>query len=142
MRDLANNLQVVKTSEITLSGTTAATSQKFDLSGFNAAAIVIATGTVTDAGTSAGFTVKLQESDNNSTWNDVAVSDVAGDNVSAKVTSDSDDDKLVTSISYIGNKRYVRVSGVGSTGTNAKVYALAILGAPNYAPTTVIGSAS
>lgn len=80
-----------------------------DLSGYNAAMVLWNVGTITD-GT---HTPKLQESDDNSTFTDVAAADLSGSH--AALTSST-----LQEIGYIGRARYVRavitVSGSPSTG--------------------------
>lgn len=116
MRDLKSNIATAHGDVATLSGTTPSTGNICDLRGFDAAALVVQTGTVTDAGATAGFTVKVQESD---TTVDGDFTDVSGATLS--VTDDADDDQAVGVIGYTGSKRYVRCVSTGTTGTNATV---------------------
>jgi hypothetical protein len=44
-------------------------------------------------------------------------------------------------LGYNGNKRYIRVNYVGTSGTNAIVTTVGRLGRPHVAPTTYIGTA-
>ena len=49
--------------------------------------------------------------------------------------------KLIGGIGYIGNKRYVRMNAVGTTGSDATVDVYAMLGEPAQAATTLVGTA-
>jgi hypothetical protein len=143
MRDMLSNMQSVLLGTITLSGTTAGASSWVDTRDFDSCTIVLVTQTVTDAGDSAGFTFTAQHSDLTTAAS--AASIVAADSVngaiSLTVTADADDDKVIGAIGYKGSKRYVRLNGVGTTGTNAVVKVLAIMNRPYRAATTFVGSA-
>jgi hypothetical protein len=143
MRDMLSNMQSVLLGTITLSGTTAGASSWVDTRDFDSCTIVLVTQTVTDAGDSAGFTFTAQHSDLTTAAS--AASIVAADSVngaiSLTVTADGDDDKVIGAIGYKGSKRYVRLNGVGTTGTNAVVKVLAIMNRPYRAATTFVGSA-
>jgi hypothetical protein len=141
MRDLISNCQVVDLSTDTLSGVTPNASEWLDTRGFNAASIEVLTGAVTDAGTAAGFTATLQESDTSADTDatDVAAGEtVAGATVT--VTDDTDDNIVAGVIGYLGSKRYIRVNYVGTTGTDAVVRSVGRLGKPHKAPTTYVGA--
>jgi hypothetical protein len=143
MRDMLSNMQSVLLGTITLSGTTPGASSWVDTRDFDACTIVLVTQTVTDAGDSAGFTFTAQHSDLTTAAS--AASIVAADSVngaiSLTVTADADDDKVIGAIGYKGSKRYVRLNGVGTTGTNAVVKVLAIMNKPARAATTFVGTA-
>jgi len=143
MRDMLSNMQSVLLGTITLSGTTAGASSWVDTRDFDACTIVLVTQTVTDAGAAAGFTFTAQHSD--LTTDASAASIVAADSVngviSLTVTADGDDDKVIGAIGYKGSKRYVRLNGVGTTGTSAVVKVLAIMNRPLRAKTTFVGTA-
>ena len=98
--------------------------------------------TVTDAGTSSGFTFTAQHSDLTTSASAAAI--VAADSVdgaiSLTVTADGDDNKVIGGIGYIGSKRYVRMNGVGTTGTDATVKVYGILNKPHRAKTTFVGA--
>lgn len=126
--DTISEAQYRSFGKITLSGTTAtASAGAVDMQGWQALEVLLHTATVTDAGTAAGFTFKLQESDTltAASFTDVAAIDAVGGIVSATVTADTDDDKLIQALGYIGNKRYVRVVGTGTTATAADVVLIA-----------------
>ena len=61
--DLISGIQTIIGAVQTLSGTTPNNSALFDTRGFGSLTVLLNTGTVTDAGTAAGFTMKLQDSD-------------------------------------------------------------------------------
>lgn len=96
---------------------------------FQACMFVIETGTITD-GT---HTVTIQDSDDGSTWADVA--DTYLQDTEPAIVA-ADDDKVFC-LGYTGLKRYVRcnvaVSGVTSGGAYG---ALALLGDPRHGPVT------
>lgn len=142
MRDMINNKQAVFLGTVTLSGTTPAASSWVDTRGFDAATILVKTNTVTDAGTAEGFTLTMQEGDDSTAAgasNVTAAESVDG--VTITVTSDDDDNVIAGAVGYNGNKRYVRLNGVGTTGTNATVDVFAILNRPHRAATTFVGTA-
>lgn len=145
MRDLISNIRLIRGAVQTLSGTTPNASALIDRRGFSSLAVYLETGTVTDAGTASGFTMKLQHSDTTAAADfvDVDNSDLIPNslgNRTVTVTADSDDDILANGVGYVGNKRYVRMLVTGTTGTNAEVQMLGVLGNPATAPTTSVGS--
>lgn len=83
-----------------------------DLAGFRKAMFIAHVGTVTD-GT---FAFDPEESDDNSTWSNIAAGDLSGTFTNA--TSSADD--TVQEVGYLGSKRYIRcnvtVTGSPSTG--------------------------
>jgi len=92
--------------------TTTASGVTVDLSGYRSIMFLAHVGTVTD-GT---FAFDPEESDDDSTWTNVAAGDLSGAFVNA--TSSADD--TVQEVGYLGSKRYVRcnltVTGSPSTG--------------------------
>jgi len=131
--DLKSDLTLAVGINATLSGTTPAAGNIVDLQGYAAVTFAFFTGAVTDAGTAAGFTIKLQESDTTAAadFADVAAADHTGD---LTVTSDDDDVAPVGMIGYTGQKRYVRAVVTGTSGTNAVISGAAILGKADYGP--------
>ncbi len=107
----------------TLSGTTKAEGDWIDMQGWQSVTFSVGTGTVTDAGTASGFSFQVEEGDDTTDAGATAVADadLVGTEAALTVTADTDDDKLIGSIGYIGSKRYVRMTAVGTTGTNAVV---------------------
>jgi len=128
--DIAYQLGIVAT----LSGTTPGTALSVDLLGFQACTFAVFTGTVTDAGTAAGITWELQESDDNSAFTAVADADLIGLESDLAITDDADDNKFIGKLGYIGASRYLRLIPTGTTGTDATVVATASLGFPANAP--------
>jgi hypothetical protein len=143
MRDMLSNKQVVLLGTVTLSGVTPGATSWVDVREYDACTIVLVTQTVTDAGTASGFTFTAQHSDLTTAASAAAI--VAADSVNGvtalTVTLDADDDKVIGGIGYKGSKRYVRLNGVGTTGTDAVVKVLAILNKPHRAATTFVGTA-
>lgn len=107
----------------TLSGTTKAEGDWIDMQGWQAVTFSVSTGTVTDAGTASGFSFQVEEGDDTTDAGATAVADadLIGLESALTVTSDDDDNKMIGSIGYRGSKRYVRMTAVGTTGTNAVV---------------------
>lgn len=109
MKDLKNNLTLVQSIAPAAAKTATVNGTGVDLQGVESALISFEVGTITD-GT---HVPKIQESDDNSAWNDVAAKDQIG--TFANLASNTPQ-----SVSYIGMKRYVRpvstVSGATSGG--------------------------
>lgn len=83
------------------------------------AMLVIHTGTISDG----SHTVTLQESDDNSTFTNVAASDLQGSNPTITAT---DDDK-VYEVGYVGSKRYLRASVTTSGATTGGTFGATIV---------------
>lgn len=95
-----------------------------DLQGFDGSAFVFSVGTVSD-GT---HTPKMQESDDNSTWNDVVAVDQEG--LLSDLTSDSNQ-----RVGYKGTKRYIRgIVTVSGATIGAQIAGLVLRGIPHRAP--------
>ena len=143
MRDMLSNKQVVLLGTVTLSGVTPGATSWVDTREFDAVTLMLATDTVTDAGAAAGFTFTAQHSDTTVAGDAAAI--VAADSVNGTialtVTADADDNKVIGGIGYIGSKRYLRLNGVGTTGTDATVKVYGILNKPHRAKTTFVGTA-
>jgi len=92
--------------------TTTATGVTVDLAGFTKAMFIAHLGTITD-GT---FAFDPEESDDDSTWTNIAAGDLSGSFTSG--TSSADD--TVQEVGYLGSKRYIRcnltVTGSPATG--------------------------
>lgn len=143
MRDLISNTQSVLLAHAALSGVTPLASGWFDTQGFNGLSIEVQTGAVTDAGTAAGFTGTMQHSDTTAALDAVDITAAESTDkatISVTVTSDAADNVIAGVIGYNGNKRYVRINYVGTTGTDAIVRTLGRGGMPSKAPTTYIGA--
>lgn len=96
-----------------------------DLQGFGSCAVVWNVGAITD-GT---HTPKLQESDDNSTFTDVAAADQSG-TLAALVASTNQE------VGYLGRKRYVRavITVTGSPSTGGVYAALVVRGGAKTLP--------
>ena len=90
-----------------------------------------------------GFTFTAQHADDTAAASaaSIVAADAINGTISLTVTDDADDDKVIGGIGYVGSKRYLRLNGVGTTGTNAVVKVLAILNKPHRAKTTFVGTA-
>jgi len=108
----------------TLSGTTASAGNIVNLQGWESATLALNKGTVTDAGTASGFSFEIQESDTtaDADFTAVADADLVGLEEALTVTADGDDNKVIGSIGYRGDKQYIRVVATGTTGTDADVH--------------------
>lgn len=142
MRDIKSNSQIVHLGAITLSGTTPGASAWVDTRGFDAAMIVLHTNTVTDAGTTSGFTFTAQHSDLTTAASATALvaAETTDGTIALTVTADADDNKLIGAVGYRGAKRYLRLNGVGTTGTDATVTVYAVLERASQAPVTFVGT--
>jgi len=142
MRDRKNNTKLAFGLQATLSGTTPAKGNIVDLTGAGSATFHLQTGTVTDAGTAAGFALEIQESDTtaDSAFTAVADADLIGLEADLTVTDDASDNVPVGSIGYGGTKRYVRAVVTGTTGTNAVVAGMWTLGHLALAPASGVAA--
>lgn len=143
MRDALSNKTVTHLGNVTVSGTTPATSAYVDTRGFDDCTIVVVANTVTDAGTTAGFTVTLQESADTTAAaaGTVATSDTVDGTNTVTVTSDTADNTNAGGLGYRGGERYVGITVTGTTGSDADISILAVQGHAHQAPTTFIGTA-
>jgi len=121
--DMRNNAEFGLGLSATLSGATPAAGDWIDMQGWEALTFTVSTGPVTDAGTASGFPFEVPESDTTAAAAATAVADadLVGLESALTGTADTDDDKLIGSIGYIGSKRYVRIVATGTTGTDAAV---------------------
>ena len=120
--DMRNNAECALALSATLSGTTPAVGGAIDMQGWGALTFSVSTGTVTDAGTTSGFSFEVQESDTvDADYTAVADADLIGTEAALTVTSDDADNAMMPSIGYRGSKRYVRIVATGTTGTDAAV---------------------
>ena len=107
----------------TLAGTAKAEGDWVDMQGFEGLTFVVSTGVVADAGAAAGFSFTVEEGDD--TTDAGATEVVDGDLIGAEsdltVTSDAAGGALIGTIGYRGDKRYVRMTATGTTGTDAVV---------------------
>ncbi len=98
-RDLNNVNVIASINPVTITVTTTGTG--IDLRGYDSAAALVGAGVVPD-GT---ITPKIQESDDDSTYTDVAAADQLG--TLAAITAAADEN--VQRVRYKGSKRYIRV---------------------------------
>ena len=133
MKDLFNSITLKRViSPVSVSDNTAQTGQAVDRKGFESVTYAIATGSLADA--DATFTVLLQESDDNSTYTDVADADLLG--TEALAGFQYDDDGEVRKIGYIGAKRYTKLTITPANNASAAVIsAVCILGHAANQPT-------
>lgn len=123
MKDLKNHLDAVNSIDpgdytATINGS------GVDLQGFDGSAVVFSVGTVTDG----IHTPKLEESDDNSNWNDVVLSDQEG-TLSDLVSG------INQRVGYKGAKRYLRAALTVSGATvGAQLAALILRGMPHREP--------
>lgn len=143
MRDMLNNQQIVHLGNLSLSGTTPAASSWVDVRGFEGCTLVMINNTVTDAGTTDGYTATLQHGDDSTAAGAAAAAaaDAVNGTLTVQVTSDAADNSSSAPLGYKGSKRYARLNVVGTTGTAADVSVIAVLGEPHRAPTTSVGTA-
>lgn len=136
MTDMRSGMAVAHGIVATLSGTTPAVGNIVDLADFSAATFQFITGAVTDAGTSGGFTVEVQESATTAGADFTAVADtnLVGLESGLQVTVDTQDGVPIGSVGYIGTARYVRVVVTGTTGTDAVVAGTWALQGARYSP--------
>lgn len=123
MRDLVNNINDV-TSLAPAARTATANGTSVDLQGYNSAEVLFVVGAITD-GT---HTPKVQESDDNSAFTDVAAADQDGTLAALAASTNQ-------AVGYKGNKRYLRAVSTVSGATTGGVYAAVVIrGNPNVGP--------
>jgi hypothetical protein len=123
MRDMKNNTDVVS-SLVPATRTASADGAGVDLQGYESAMAVFHSGALTD-GT---HTPKMQESDDNSTFTDVAAGDLEG-------TLSALSANAVQRVGYKGSKRYVKAYVTVAGATQGGIYSACIMrGEPNIRP--------
>lgn len=137
MRDLTNNISMLQPLN-PVGSTTTKTSSAVDLQGFDSGAVIVLMGLSGDTLSGSVFwTLKLQESDSDSTgFTDVVLANLTN-GAATYVVNSSALDETCYSFGYIGSKRYIRAVAT-STGTHTNgtpIGMLAIRGRPNYRPT-------
>jgi hypothetical protein len=137
MRDLYHDLLPVKSIDPILGNNdTEGTGVGVDLQGFEGALMVAHLGQSGDTLSGSVYvTPTFQESDDNSSFTDIADGDLIG-GVNKPVVDAAAEDEVIIARSYIGSKRYVRVF-IDFTGTHTNgipISALVIKGAPRHAP--------
>ena len=139
MKDLANNISIIQ-SIAPVVGTSDTNGTGVDLQFFESATAVVDTGVEGDTlSTSVKIDFKLEDSDDNSTFTAVTsslhVTDGSVDSNGIFLTLDANaETPQVTSIGYVGGKRYLRVvadfTGTHSNGT--PIAATIIKGRPRH----------
>lgn len=115
MKDLKNNVDAQKSID-PAAHTATINGAGVDLRDFRGGMAVFYPGTITD-GT---HTPKIQESDDNSTWNDVAAADQEG-TLAALASA------TIQRVGYKGAKRYVRAVSTVSGATTGGVYGAVVM---------------
>lgn len=136
MRDLHNNIAVKQALEaIVVNNDTEGTGPAVDLRGFNAAEIIVDVGASGDTlSGSVYFELKLQHSDDGSTWSAVADANfMLGATPDANgrfaLIDDPAEDSVVVKVGYVGPKRFIRLF-IDTTGTHTNgtpIAAVAVL---------------
>lgn len=127
MRDLHNNLGIVRVLDPAVRNSDVnGGDADVDLQGYNGCEMIVVVGLSADTlNGSNTISLELEESDDDSTYTDVAAADMLGGNAGGTgqfaLIDDAAEDDAVYSVGYIGDKRYVRLvvnfSGTHSTGT-------------------------
>lgn len=116
MRDLKNNIGVDASISPSGNRNASVNGTGSDLKGFEGAVAVFQPGTITD-GT---HTPKVQESDDNSSFTDVAAADQLGTLAALAANT-------VQRVGYIGSKRYIRAVVTVAGATTGGQYSAAII---------------
>lgn len=126
-RDINKDVAVAETlSPNIVTSTTAG--DTVDLLGFRQAMFVAHIGTITD-GT---YAFDPEESDDDSTWTNIAAGDMSGSFTNASSSADD----TIQEVGYLGSKRYIRcnVTVTGSPSDGGPIGITVIKGAPRQAP--------
>jgi hypothetical protein len=123
-RDLHNAIKVSRAiSPTRVTDNTAQVSQIIDMSGYNSAEFIVATGTLADA--DATFTALLEEGDTPTLTNNAAVA--AADRIGALPSFIFSDDDKTFKVGYIGKRRYIRLTITPANNTgNADISAVCV----------------
>ena len=135
MRDLYHNALVTQHFNPAVSSVTR-TSTTIDLQGFNSACVIFAIGQSADTLSGSVFwTLKLQHSDDDSSYSDVTAAELHNSAATVVVNSTALD-KMAHSFGYQGSKRYLK--GVATpTGTHTNgtpIGMIAVRSTAAYAP--------
>lgn len=117
LRDLYSNV-AARTALLPASIAASTNGVTVDLFGVRSAAVLVMVGAITGA---AAFSVKLQDSDNGSTWADVAAGLVQSDAPAVLLQN------TVNRLGYLGGKRYLRAVFTLASGTSAIIGAVAVI---------------
>ena len=130
MKDLSNNISPAVSLAAAVR-TAAANGTGVDLQGYESATVLVDVGAEGDTlSSSVHFEVSLEESDDNSTFTDVAQASIIDGTIASggiflkldgTTGGDPDSTGGIFRVGYVGNKRYIRVviakTGTHSTGT-------------------------
>ncbi len=127
MRDLSNNISPAVSLPVAVR-TAAANGTGVDLQGYESATILVDVGAEGDTlSSSVHFEVSLEESDDNSTFTDVAQAGIIDGTISSggiflkldgTTGGDPDSTGGIFRVGYVGGKRYIRVV-LAKTGTHS-----------------------
>ena len=124
MKDIYSDLGVAQgVVPSVVSATT--TDDGVDLQGFNSALVIVASGAIAGSGL---FVTKLQDSDDDSTFVDVAAANMLG-TFPASLAASS-----VVKVGYIGGKRYIRTVTTKTSGTSVATAIVIVKGHASDAP--------
>jgi hypothetical protein len=127
-RSSSNDQKLAIGIDAVLSGTTPGTAVAIDTLGSANIVIHVFTGTITDAGTAAGITWALTECDTSGgSYTAVAAAEIDGSLADLSILLDTDDNKYIGSIGYLGTKRFLKITPTGTAGTDGAVKAVAIM---------------
>ncbi len=123
-RDLHNAIKVSRAiSPTRVADNTAQVSQIIDMSGYNSAEFIVATGTLADA--DATFTALLEEGDVANLSDAAAVA--AADRIGSLPSFIFSDDDKTFKVGYIGKRRYLRLTITPALNTgNADIAAICV----------------
>lgn len=132
MKDMKSTVDVAKSLEAAAYSATA-NGTGVDLQGYEGALFVYDMGVF--GGTSPTATLKLQESDDNVTFTDVAAADLEGTQPAA-ITGAAD--QIIARVGYKGSKRYLRaaITAIGGTSPSLPLSASVVRGAARHNPLT------
>lgn len=111
-----------------------------DLKGYEEALVVTRVGAAAFTINGSNFlALELEESDDDSTYTDVAAADIVGGNGGSggqfALYDDAAEDDVVTAVAYVGSKRYIRVVAnfTGTVTGGIPICALVVRGKPRHA---------
>lgn len=116
--------------------TTTKTSTAIDLQGFNSASVVVSLGLAADTlSVSLYWTLKLQHSNDDVTYEDTVAADLNSTALTVVVDSSSKD-RTAYSFGYQGGRRYLKAvaTPTGSHSSGTPIAMLALRGTAAYAP--------
>lgn len=136
MRDLYHN--VLATQVLApVTSTATKTSSAIDMQGYNSANVVFDIGHSGDTlSGSLYWTLKLQHSDDNSTYSDTAASDISAGVATLVIDGSTHTDSAAYGFGYIGGKRYLKAvaTPTGSIVSGVPIGIVALRGTPAYKP--------